>query len=75
MSGDLGDGDGGSGRVDLWCDGECAPGWTTLRDRWELGHTIGFVLFTVSFALLIALIVRPTDLRDHIEQAPRKAAG
>lgn len=33
--------------------------WTSLRDRWELGHTIGFVLFTISLLLLATALVRP----------------
>jgi hypothetical protein len=32
--------------------------WTALRDRWELGHTIGFVLFGVSFVLLALALIR-----------------
>ncbi|HEY4459869.1 MAG TPA: hypothetical protein VGN81_36500 [Pseudonocardiaceae bacterium] len=35
--------------------------WTSLRDRWELGHAIGFVLFTASFVLLIGRLVRGRD--------------
>jgi hypothetical protein len=30
--------------------------WAGLRDRWELGHTIGFVLFFAAFVLLIAVM-------------------
>lgn len=29
------------------------PDWTSLRVRWELGHTIGFVLFLAAFVLLL----------------------
>lgn len=27
--------------------------WAALRDRWELGHAIGFALFTTAFVLLL----------------------
>jgi hypothetical protein len=45
--------------------------WTALRDRWELGHTIGFVLFALSFVVLIVPLVRHTDSRagDHADDA------
>jgi hypothetical protein len=33
--------------------------WLALRDRWELGHGLGFVLFTVSFVLVALPLVRP----------------
>ena len=29
------------------------PDWASLRVRWELGHTIGFVLFLSAFVLLL----------------------
>lgn len=38
--------------------GTVPPDWTALRDRWEFGHTIGFVLFTASFVLLLVPLVR-----------------
>ncbi len=41
--------------------GAVPPDWTALRDRWELGHTIGFVLFGVSFVLLVAALVRQVE--------------
>lgn len=28
--------------------------WTSLRVRWELGHTVGFVLFLIAFVLLLS---------------------
>lgn len=33
--------------------GAVPPDWMALRDRWELGHAIGFVLFTIAFLLLL----------------------
>jgi hypothetical protein len=32
--------------------------WTALRDRWEWGHAIGFVLFGAAFLLLLTALVR-----------------
>jgi hypothetical protein len=43
--------------------------WTALRDRWELGHAIGFVLFAVSFALLLVPLVRRVDVRTTASAA------
>jgi hypothetical protein len=37
--------------------------WMALRDRWELGHAIGFVLFAISFVLLLVPLVRRADVR------------
>lgn len=37
--------------------------WTALRDRWELGHAIGFALFTAVFSLLLASALRPAAER------------
>lgn len=39
-------------------NGAVPTDWTALRNRWELGHTIGFVLFATSFLLLVAVLVR-----------------
>lgn len=44
--------------------------WTGLRDRWELGHTVGFVLFAASFVLLLVPLVRQSDLRTEASAAP-----
>lgn len=41
-------------------NGTVPTDWTSLRDRWELGHTIGFALFTTSFLLLVTVFVRPS---------------
>jgi hypothetical protein len=41
--------------------------WTTLRDRWELGHTVGFLLFAVSFVLLLLTLTRRAELGDRPE--------
>lgn len=38
--------------------GAVPDGWEALRDRWELGHTAGFVLFTVAFVLLLVVALR-----------------
>ncbi len=27
--------------------------WAVLRDRWEIGHAVGFVLFTAAFVVLV----------------------
>jgi hypothetical protein len=32
--------------------------WSALRDRWELGHAIGFVLFLAAFVILLGALVR-----------------
>lgn len=39
--------------------GAVPANWTALRDRWELGHAIGFVLFTAAFVLLLTTALRP----------------
>lgn len=39
--------------------------WATLRDRWELGHAIGFVLFGAAFILLLIAALRPGDGKAH----------
>lgn len=31
--------------------------WEAMRFRWELGHTIGFVLFTTAFVLQVAFLL------------------
>lgn len=49
--------------------GAVPPDWTALRDRWELGHAIGFVLFTAAFILLT---IRPAGMRPA---APHDRAG
>lgn len=46
-------------RFPVHSSGTVPNDWTLLRDRWELGHTIGFVLFTISLLLLAAALVRP----------------
>jgi hypothetical protein len=28
-------------------------GWAALRDRWEVGHAVGFALFTAAFVVLV----------------------
>jgi len=39
--------------------------WMALRDRWELGHAVGFGLFTTSFVLLALTAVRAARLGDE----------
>jgi hypothetical protein len=39
--------------------------WTSLRDRWELGHAIGFVLFAASFVLLLTVLTGRRSLSEH----------
>jgi hypothetical protein len=43
-----------NGRFPVGPDTVVPAGWTALRDRWEVGHMIGFVLFLIAFLLLIA---------------------
>jgi hypothetical protein len=50
-------------RLPVGSSGAVPAGWTALRDRWELGHTIGFVLFALSFVLLLVPLVRRTGSR------------
>lgn len=52
-------------RLPVNSNGTVPADWTALRDRWELGHAIGFVLFTVSFVLLIVTLVRQADLAER----------
>lgn len=40
--------------------------WTGLRDRWELGHAVGFVLFAASFVLLLIPLVRAEPARSTV---------
>lgn len=42
-------------------DGAVPPDWAGLRDRWELGHAIGFLLFAASFVLLIIPLLRRAE--------------
>lgn len=41
--------------------------WAALRDRWELGHTVGFVLFTAAFVLLVLGLLRSARPTRRIE--------
>lgn len=51
------------------------PGdWATLRDRWELGHTIGFVLFAVSFVLMLVPVLRHIGIATGERESARSAA-
>jgi hypothetical protein len=45
-------------RLPVGSAGTVPADWTTLRDRWELGHTVGFALFTTSFVLLVLAATR-----------------
>ena len=38
--------------------GAVPSGWAALRDRWEAGHTIGFVLFAAAFVVLLLVAFR-----------------
>ncbi len=38
--------------------GTVPPNWTSLRFRWELGHTVGFVLFVAAFILQLLSVLR-----------------
>lgn len=40
--------------------------WAALRDRWELGHAVGFALFTASFVLLLVPLVRQGSGRPAV---------
>lgn len=37
--------------------------WAALRDRWELGHAVGFALFTAAFVLLLLAVLRTVPKR------------
>lgn len=50
-------------RLPVAGSGSVPPDWAGLRDRWEWGHTVGFVLFTASFVLLLVFLVRRTAVR------------
>lgn len=41
--------------------GSVPADWAALRNRWELGHTIGFVLFTAAFTLQLLTLLRRSD--------------
>jgi hypothetical protein len=51
----------GSGRV--------PADWAALRDRWELGHSVGFALFTAAFVLLLASALRPVSATSNAASA------
>jgi hypothetical protein len=34
------------------------PDWETWRNQWESGHTLGFVLLTMGFCLLVLTLLR-----------------
>jgi hypothetical protein len=55
--------------------GAVPPGWAALRDRWEVGHTIGFVLFTTAFALLLAVVLRPGATLLTVRPGRRQAGA
>lgn len=46
--------------------------WAALRERWELGHSLGFVLFAASFVLTALTLVRsfPDPHRHGSSTAP-----
>ncbi|HKN95506.1 MAG TPA: hypothetical protein VJX10_00200 [Pseudonocardiaceae bacterium] len=52
-------------RLPVNSGGAVPADWAALRDRWELGHAIGFGLFAVSFVLLLAFLTRRRSLSDH----------
>ncbi|MGH3096650.1 MAG: hypothetical protein ACRDMV_11715 [Streptosporangiales bacterium] len=45
--------------------GAVPAGWAALRDRWELGHAVGFALFTAAFILLAVNLLR-TPAREPV---------
>lgn len=47
-------------RLPVYSAGTVPGDWTALRDRWELGHTVGFMLFTASFVLMLIAVLRRT---------------
>lgn len=50
-------------RLPVHSSGAAPTDWAALRNRWELGHTIGFVLFTAAFVLqLLTLLHRSGHL-------------
>ncbi|HEX3651081.1 MAG TPA: hypothetical protein VHV49_21865 [Pseudonocardiaceae bacterium] len=50
-------------RLPVDSGGAVPADWTGLRDRWELGHAVGFVLFAVSFVLLLVFLIRHSEVR------------
>jgi len=45
-------------RLPINSSGSVPANWIALRDRWEVGHALGFALFAVSFVLLLLPLVR-----------------
>ncbi|MBB5156499.1 DUF1772 domain-containing protein [Saccharopolyspora phatthalungensis] len=45
-------------RLPVGSGGSVPSDWMALRDRWELGHAVGFALFTISFVLLVITLQR-----------------
>jgi hypothetical protein len=58
-------------RLPVGSAGTVPADWTALRDRWELGHAIGFGLFTTSFVLLVLTAVREERRAEEQSVSPR----
>lgn len=54
-------------RLPVDSGGAVPPDWTGLRNRWELGHAVGFVLFAASFVLLLIPLVRFQPARSRAD--------
>jgi hypothetical protein len=54
-------------RFPAYGDGAVPEDWSALRVRWELGHTVGFVLFTGAFVLQVLCLLRRTTWSDTTE--------
>lgn len=47
-----------NGRFPVHGTGAVPGDWAVLRHRWEMGHAVGFVLFTAAFVLLLTAAFR-----------------
>jgi hypothetical protein len=47
-----------NGRFPVGPDTVVPPDWASLRNRWETGHAVGFILFTVAFICLARALLR-----------------
>jgi hypothetical protein len=57
-------------RLPVNSGGTVPADWAGLWDRWELGHTVGFVLFAAAFVLLLVPFMRQSDPRHQPGTSP-----